>query len=261
MDEETRQALQDVLTAADGGTELYDKILNSVNTLKSKANMEKTLGVKTKKAGDKLRTDLDGLSASLQAVGYDPEAGVELDDFLGSLKGSLKEKKSPGKKSDDGTTLDYNLEDQPAFKKLQKQLTQTQTELSTSQSKVQKAEKDKKNNIIQKHLLGAFKNAQGNATHYGVESRVENLILTNKLGVNAEDSKVYWRDPSDEDKEISFDEGFKVYLGTPDVKRDLRSTQHEGGGSSSGGAGAGGKATDTERIAQINAKSAFSFVK
>lgn len=254
MDEELRQALQEMLSKTEGGTDLYDKVLNSVNTLKSKANTEKTLGVKTKKTLDKLQDSFDNVSASLQNVGFDSEEDVSLDDFLEGFQ-------KPGKKINSaGDVVDYVLEDQPAFKKLQKQLTTTLVDLEGEKKKVYKAETDKKNNTIQRTLTGAFKNEQGNLTHYGVESRVENLVLTNKLGVN-EDNDVYWRDSVDEDKEVPFDDGFKTYLDTPEVKRDLRSTQHEGGGSSSGGAGTGGKVTDAERIQQINKNTAFSFVK
>jgi hypothetical protein len=249
MDEELRQALQDALGT--DKAELYDKVLNSVNSLKSQTNTHRSVGLKTKKSLDTLQTQFEGLNASLINIGYDTEGEIDVDEFLGALKQAKKT---------NGSGEEYKLEEQPAFKKLQKQLTTTLGDLESEKGKVKKAETDKNNNTVSKTLTSAFQNAEGQQTHYGTAARIENLVLTRKLGVN-EENKVFWKDPADPDGEVAFDTGFKTYLALPDVKRDLRDNQHQGGGSSAGGSAGNGKATDAERIAQINAKQPFSFVK
>ena len=262
MEEELRKLIEGILLKADGGQDAYDKLINAVNTLKSTANTQKSLGVKTKEKLDALQSVFDEISASLINIGWDPEdKETKLDDFLGGFTKKPKKKK----KDKDGNVIDdddFILEDQPAFKKLQKTLASTVKLLDESNAKVEAANKKEQNNIISKALTKGFQNDKGEFTHYGVESRVENLVLTGKLGVN-DDKKVFWKDPADEDAEIEFDTGFKSYLDQADVKRDLRSTQQGGGGSpAGGGGGGGGKENDAERIAHINKKSgAFSFTK
>lgn len=261
MDEELRKLLEGILLKADGGQDAYDKLINAVNTLKSSANTQKTLGVKTKEKLDALQTVFDEVSASLMNVGWDPEdKEAKLDDFLGGLIKNPKKKK----KDKQGNVIDdddFVLEDHPAFKKMQKALKLTQTQLDESNSKVEAAKKKEQNNIISKALTKGFQNDKGEFTHYGVESRVENMVLTGKLGVN-EENKPFWKDSADENNEIEFETGLKSYLDSDDVKRDLRSTQQGGGGSPAGGGGGGGKPSDAERISHINKNAgAFSFVK
>lgn len=251
MDEELRKLIEANLLKAEGGQDVYDKLVNSVNGLKSRANTEKSLGVKTKASLDKLQSSFNDVNASLQHMGFDPESETALDDFL---EGFVKKGKNKKKSDDDNSDNDdFVLEDHPAFKKLQKQLTTTTQALDDSNAKVLKSDKDKRNNTIQSTLTSAFKNDKGDYTHYGVESRVENLVLTNKLDINDE-GNVFWKDPKDEDGEIDFKEGLKTYLDIPEVKRDLRSTQQGGGGSSSGGGAGGGKVSDSERMQHINAQ-------
>lgn len=260
MDEELRKLIEKLLGGVDGGTDAYDKLVNAVNVLKSKANTEKSLGVKTKKSLDTLQGQLDEVNASLQNIGYDPEADTAIDDFLTGIAKKPKKKKKGN--TDDDDNDDFILEDQPAFKKMVKENKRISDLLNTSNEKVAKAAGEKKNNTIQTALTKAFKNDKGNNTHFGVETRIQNLVLTGKLGVNDE-SKVYWKDPADKDTEIDFDTGMKAYLDTTEVKADLRSTQKGGGGSPAGGGKGDGKETDAERLERIRSKSggAFSFVK
>lgn len=255
MDEELRKDLFGALSGIDGGNDIYDKVLNSVNSLKSKANTEKTLGVKTKTKLDELQGTLDAVNASLMGIGFDPEGEGGLDSFLSGLA-----KVKPGK---DGKP-DFDIEKSPAFMKLKKQNDTLAKQLTEYEGRIKKADTEKANNTIRSTLTSAFKNDSGDFTHYGTESRIENLVLTGALSVG-ENGAVVWNNPEDTDNPIDFDSGFKSYLDKPDVKRDLRDVQKPGGNSTPKPGAPGKKAgemSDAERIQHINKQAkGFSFVK
>ena len=270
MEDALRDQIQEILIKADGGKDVYDNMVNAVNSLKSKANTEKSAGIKFKTSHDELKTELDTVVDVLATYGYDSE--TDLEDFIKGLK--TKTKVKPKEKDDDSDDDDddddgknvFDINKSPEFKKQQKLLEKMSTELEGEKTKNLKAQKEKENNLITRTLQGAFKNDKGEYSHYGAESRVENLVLTNKLIVDPEISNptadnVLWNNPADKDLPIDFKEGFAKFIEAPEVKRDLKNNQEGGGGSGGSGKTGDGKETDAERIKHINANAKFNFRK
>ncbi len=223
-------ALRDKVTAALGkhenATSIITELNTEFNTLKSVANAEKTKGVNSTKALQDLQTSHNSIMDELKGLNYDPSTGVQ--GLIDAAKGKPNE--SDGNK-------DLDIENHPAFKKLNYDFEQMKESNKAKDDKLLEANNDAKNNQLKSKLTNAFKNDKGENTHTGISYMVDNLVNNNKLKLD-DNNNIYWKNPKEElDTSVNFETGFKAYLETPDVMELRKSNQNGGSGSSSQGGG------------------------
>lgn len=208
LSEELKTSVQEMLTATEGGADLYEKLVSEVAEIREEARTEKTRGVKASSELNDIRERYDMLAGLLT------ENGINLDDIAGSLSTIKK----PAKATDG---------DDSRIKELTAKVNDFESKYNDALSKISNyQQKDKENKLVTK-LQSAFKGDDGEFTHYGVTPRIKELLYDKNVELS-DSGEVLW---VEDGNYLPFDAGFKKYLERSDVKSDLKNKQKPGGGS------------------------------
>lgn len=234
------EAIKSALEKLDGGSDIYEQIVNVVET-------EKQTGINAKNKVNKeakaLREQLSEMKPFKEAVTntlqFDPTAGTDLNDFLEGLKGDS------GKGSD-------VLELEKKLQRQNKTLEKMQSDLAEKEKIANQLKQRQTTDFLKNQLTGALKNDDGSYKLYGADLLVDSLITNGKVKLEEDEKTVIFIDGDDT---IDFDNGIKKVI---ESRQDLhRNQQRPGGGSRTGDPGATNMTDDQKRLEHLRKSARF----
>lgn len=229
-----------VLEGQDNGSELAEAVHTAIADERAKGQEARTkANNEAKNLRDRLKAT-EPLSKALSTLGFDPDGEVSDPlEFADTLQATLDQARKG--ELPDG----YDITKHPDYRKLQRDSQKALDTLKEVTTERDGLLTERNRGTIRTALNKALRDDKGNEILYATDKVINELILTNRVGLSEDGAVVF----TGKDGEIDFDTGLKAVL---DENKSLaRNPQRPGGGSGGGNDVDPSKQTPTERMEHL----------
>jgi len=230
-----------VLEGQENGSDLVGVVNSAIEAERNKGLEARTkANNEAKNLRDRLKAT-EPLSKALGVLGFDPEADdadpLEFADTIQATIDKAKKGELP-----DG----YDITKHPDYRKLQRDAQKAAEQLNEVTTERDGLLTERNRGKIRNALNKALRDENGNEVLYATGAVIDNLILTNRVGLSECGEVVF---ASNDGEEIDFDTGLRAVL--DENKSALRNPQRPGGGSGGGHDVDPSKQTPADRIEHL----------